>query len=145
MINKYISVIYRLSQIYFDEKLFSYNISCGQQFFLLRIYENPGISVMELSLLDCFDKGTTARAVKKLEEEGYIKREENINDKRANKLFLTKKAYAVIDFIKSMLVDWNNEITKDLTEQEKEIVNDIVEKMAKNAYLFIDKNRRRNK
>lgn len=47
-INRHISTIYRLSQAYFDKKLKPYGIGCGQQFFLLRIHEHPGISVLEL-------------------------------------------------------------------------------------------------
>lgn len=32
-ISKYSSMVYRLSQIYFDEQLAPYHIGCGQQFF----------------------------------------------------------------------------------------------------------------
>lgn len=46
--HRHISTIYRLSQAYFDKKLKPYGIGCGQQFFLLRIHEHPGISVLEL-------------------------------------------------------------------------------------------------
>lgn len=43
-ISKYSSMVYRLSQIYFDEQLAPYHIGCGQQFFLLHIYRHPGIN-----------------------------------------------------------------------------------------------------
>ena len=63
-ISKYSSMVYRLSQIYFDEQLAPYHIGCGQQFFLLHIYRHPGINQYELAYQDHYDKGTTARAVK---------------------------------------------------------------------------------
>ena len=73
-ISKYASMIYRCGQIYYDEYLTPYHIGCGQQFFLLRIYEKPGISPYELASMGMYDKGTCARALKKLEGEGYIER-----------------------------------------------------------------------
>ena len=81
-INKNASIIYRLSQIYFDAELSPYRIGCGQQFFLLRIYDFPGINILDLAQKGYFDKGTTARAVKKLEELGYVRREIDENDRR---------------------------------------------------------------
>ena len=67
-ISKNASIVYRSSQAFFDETLAPYHIGCGQQFFLMRIYEQPGISQFELAETGSFDKGTCARAVKKLEE-----------------------------------------------------------------------------
>ena len=68
-IGKYISILQRLSNIYFANELSSYQIGCGQQFFLLQIFKNPGISLQELASNGSFDKETATRAVKKLEEE----------------------------------------------------------------------------
>lgn len=65
-ISKHTSIVYRSSQAYFDETLAPYHIGCGQQFFLMRIYEQPGISQFELAETGSFDKGTCARAVKSL-------------------------------------------------------------------------------
>ena len=70
-IGKYISILQRLSNIYFANELSSYQIGCGQQFFLLQIFKNPGISLQELASNGSFDKATATRAVKKLEEEAY--------------------------------------------------------------------------
>ena len=69
-IGKYISILQRLSNIYFANELSSYQIGCGQQFFLLQIFKNPGISLQELASNGSYDKATATRAVKKLEEEG---------------------------------------------------------------------------
>lgn len=74
-IGKYISILQRLSNIYFANELSSYQIGCGQQFFLLQIFKNPGISLQELASNGSFDKATATRAVKKLEEEAYVRTE----------------------------------------------------------------------
>ena len=41
-ISKNASIVYRSSQAFFDETLAPYQIGCGQQFFLMRIYEQIG-------------------------------------------------------------------------------------------------------
>ncbi len=38
-IGKYISIIQRLNNMYFANQLSSYQIGCGQQFFLLQIFK----------------------------------------------------------------------------------------------------------
>ena len=92
-ISKNASIVYRSSQAFFDETLAPYHIGCGQQFFLMRIYEQPGISQFELAETGSFDKGTCARAVKKLEELGYLRRETRSSDRRSVQLYLTCLLY----------------------------------------------------
>ena len=88
-LNKFISIIYRQGQRYFDRELTPYGIGCGQQFFLLRIFENDGISMYDLAMLGHFDKGTVTKAVQKLEEEGYLRIETDPADRRVRRLHAT--------------------------------------------------------
>ena len=60
------SAISRYANRNFDLCLRHLPISSGQQFFLLRIYENPGIPLNGLAQLGFFDKGTVSRGVQKL-------------------------------------------------------------------------------
>ena len=68
------------------------------------------------------DKGTTARALKKLEEQGFVTRIKDENDKRSNKIYLNDKAKDVREGVLDVLSDWNKEITKSLTEEEEEML-----------------------
>ena len=63
-----ISIAYRMANRFYDRALARWGIGCGQQFFLLRIYENRGSSVYDLARMGLFDKGTATRAVQKLDE-----------------------------------------------------------------------------
>ena len=63
---KYISILYRQGNRFYDRELAKYNIGYGQQFYLPRIYENQGLSMYELARLGHFDKGTVTKAVQKL-------------------------------------------------------------------------------
>ena len=69
---KFISIIQRNTRRYFDLMLEGDGIGSGQQFFLLWIYENSGITMHELSRSGSFDKATATKAVQKLAEEGYV-------------------------------------------------------------------------
>ena len=84
-----ISIAYRLSNRFYDRVLSPYQIGCGQQFFLLRIYENQGISMYDLARMGRFDKGTVTRAVQKLEEQGYVRCVPDERDKRVRRLYTT--------------------------------------------------------
>lgn len=64
----------------------------GQFVFLTRICEKPGIHLLELSHLLKVDKATTTKAVQKLEAEGYVRKAQNVEDKRMYQLFPTIRA-----------------------------------------------------
>ena len=100
-IGRPISILYRYGQSYTSKKLEAYNIGSGQYIFLLALYRNDGISQEELSAYLKIDKATTAKAVKKLIEAGYIRRDIDSSDKRAYKVFLTAKARDVIPVIQA--------------------------------------------
>ena len=78
------------------------------------------------------DKGTTARDLKKLEEQGFVTRIKDENDKRSNKIYLNDKAKDVREGVLDVLNDWNKEITKSLTEEEEEMLKSLLEKVCKN-------------
>lgn len=64
-ISRLISVIHRHGMRFFNCCLADTEIGRGQQFFLVCIYENPGISMQKLASIGHFDKGTVTKAVKK--------------------------------------------------------------------------------
>ena len=144
-INKYISILYRMGQPYFDRMLNGYNIGGGQQFFLLCIADKPGINVMELATDGSYDKGTAARAVKKLVQEGYVRLEENKVDRRIHHLYLTDKARPVLEETKRALLKWEEIVTADLSETEKDMALYLLQKMAYSAFQHTEKERKRMK
>jgi DNA-binding MarR family transcriptional regulator len=110
-----------------------YNIGSGQYIYLLALYRNDGINQEELSAYLKIDKATTAKALKKLIEAGYIHRVKDSGDKRAYKVFLTAKATAVIPVIQEAVKSWENGIGSGLTEEERQLIEELLHKMALNA------------
>lgn len=142
-INKYASILYRISQTFFDEKLAPYHIGSGQQFFLLRVYLHPGISQQELAEKGYYDKGTTARAVKKLEQEGYIYRKVSNHDKRITQVYVSKKGEAIVPIIVEAIGQWKDIITNGMSEQEIEMMENGMRIVSDNARAYAKGNRKR--
>lgn len=136
-IGKWISIIYRYAQNYMTRELEPYNIGGGQFIFLGALYRQDSISQETLSKKLNIDKGTTARAINKLEKEGYVVRKENPEDRRAYKVFLTKKALEIKPEINKVLKNWTKVLSKDFTEDEKEMVTGLLKRMADNAASFV--------
>ncbi|AET66087.1 transcriptional regulator [Desulfosporosinus orientis DSM 765] len=130
------SVLYRYGQSYISKRLEFLNIGSGQYVFLMTLFRTGGISQEELSKYLRIDKGTTAKAIKKLEEAGYVIREIDLRDKRAYKVYLTPKAVEVISTIQAAAKEWENIITSGLSEEEKQWVEKILLKMSENGYNF---------
>lgn len=131
-IGKYISQIYRKGRAFMSKSLTEYDMGFGQMMFLLQLYKQDGISQEELSEMLNIDKGTTARAVKKLEEEGFLTREKDEFDKRAYKIYLTDKSKEKQDDVCNVLQEWENILTENITEEEKDTLINILKKICIN-------------
>jgi DNA-binding MarR family transcriptional regulator len=129
-----ISILQRFGQIFIGKRVESYNIGSGQYVFLIALFKRDGISQEALSKYIKIDKATTARAIKLLEAEGFVKREIDIDDKRAYKVFLTQKAYNLKIDMEEVVGKWLELITSNLTEEEKETAQKLLLKMAANAH-----------
>jgi DNA-binding MarR family transcriptional regulator len=138
-INRWLSILYRYGQVYISKQMESYNIGSGQYIFLLALYKKDGISQEEISDHLKIDKATTAKAIKRLEGEDYIKRDINFKDKRAYKVFLTQKALDIKPVIKNILKNWSDILSEGLSEDEKSTVLDLLSRMAKNAFKYYEK------
>lgn len=119
---KLINQLYRYTQCHIDEVLTKFNLSSGTYPFLLVLNNKEGVSQNFISKELSVDKSMSARAIKRLLELGYVKKEENETDCRACKLFLTDKAKKIIPDIITEINNWIDEITGELNNEEKERV-----------------------
>ncbi len=132
-LGRYASIIYRQSNRFYDRELAPYFIGCGQQFFLLLIFKNQGISVLDLARMGQFDKGTATRAVQKLEEEGYIRSELDPQDRRIRRLYTTPSAEVVVRAVVDSRERWNQTLTHGLSQEEIELADKLLDRMAENV------------
>jgi DNA-binding MarR family transcriptional regulator len=129
---KVISFIYRKSLVHVKAALKKFNLAAGEQpfFMLLRCYD--GATAEELSSLLDIDKAAAARAIKSLEDKGFIRRVRYAEDKRQNKLFLTAQAKARFGGIDEALQNWNAVMTKGIDENALDISYSVLTKMREN-------------
>lgn len=137
-IARWISLLHRYGHIYVGRKLKKYNISKGQYIFLNALYKKDGIRQEQLSDYLKIDKGTTAKAIKRLEDDEYIFRKVDAKDKRAYNVFLTEKAIKVKPMVRKAMMDWTDILFKGFSEHDKEISIALLERMGKNATNFTD-------
>lgn len=136
---KLTNYIFRYTQSYTDQALEKFQLSSGTYPFLLILNKNEGISQNQISKALNVDKAMSARAIKKLIELDYIRKEENPKDARAVRLYLTDRAKAILPKLVLELRGWVDIITEGLTVQEKEAVVGILEKIMDNAKAQRDK------
>lgn len=128
-IGRLISILHRQSQIYINCVLKEFNITSAEYAFLLSLYKKDGITQDELSTYLYIDKSATARAIKSLEEKGYIIRNKDSVDKRCNRVYLSEKAKSYQNEIKSRVFSWSEFLTEDMDEETIDMTFTILEGM----------------
>lgn len=129
-IGNYISIFYRIGASYLSQKYQSYGIGYGQYQFLITLYFEDGLSQDELTKRIAVDKATTARAINKLKEVGYVTVKIDSVDKRVHRVMLTEKALEIKNEILEIATQWEKKLLTPLTDDDKETVQLIFKKIA---------------
>lgn len=115
-----------------DLKYKQFNLQKGQFIFLTRVCENPGINLKDLTNMLKVDKGTTTKAIQKLEESGYVKKIQNSKDKREFNLQPTEHALKIYNLI---IAEENRNLEvcfEGFSEREIEQIEDFTRRMYEN-------------
>ncbi|MFK9119717.1 MarR family transcriptional regulator [Peribacillus castrilensis] len=132
-----------ISNIEFKE----HDLTKGQYLYLVRICENPGIIQEKLAEMIKVDRTTAARAIKKLEINGFIEKKEDKHNKKIKKLFPTEKGKNVYPFIKREN-DYSNIVALEgFSEREVETISDFLQRVRKNVdkdWEYVKKGNKRN-
>ncbi|KKB37765.1 MarR family winged helix-turn-helix transcriptional regulator [Bacillus thermotolerans] len=131
-----------ISNIEFKE----YDLTKGQYLYLVRICENPGIIQEKLAEMIKVDRTTAARAVKKLEVNGFIEKRDDEHNKKIKKLFPTEKGNNVYPFIRRENDHSNAVALEGFSESEVEIMFELLQRVRKNVekdWEFVKKGNKR--
>ncbi|WP_058304490.1 MarR family winged helix-turn-helix transcriptional regulator [Gorillibacterium timonense] len=119
-ISRLLSIIHRQNQKNIAKLLQPYGIGGGHHYiFLINVLKKPGINQDQLTCELKFDKATTARSIKQLEELGYVDRKIDPGDRRSYQLHPTEKALQFDPTLRSLLEQANRKLTRGLTEEEE--------------------------
>jgi DNA-binding MarR family transcriptional regulator len=137
-----ISSVYQQIIIYTETQLKEYKIGLGQIPFLTSLLQKDGVNQETLTAEFGFNKATTARAIAKLEKEGYVTRKRDEKDHRAYKIYLTNKAKETEPKLKDVLKGITVILTAGLTEDEKASVILLLNKMFQNISVENNKSQK---
>jgi DNA-binding MarR family transcriptional regulator len=129
---QYISAIYRHMQILISSELQPYRIGSGQYIFLISIAFHQPITQKALSERLLIDKTTTAKAIAKLEAEGYVRREADPTDNRYQLLFLTESGREVVPKVQEALSRVKRKTRKGITDEQYDLLNDLLKTVLSN-------------
>lgn len=128
----YISAIYRHMQVLISSELAPYRIGSGQYIFLMAIAVQQPITQKELSEKLLIDKTTTAKAIAKLEAEGYVRREAYPADNRYHLLYLTDSGREVAPNVQEALARVKNKTRKGITDEEYDLLVSLLKIVLRN-------------
>ena len=109
---------------YLKNKIAEYDLDHEVRYIMM-IYENPNISQDDLVIMSGQSKGNIAKALKKLEYEGYIEREINPDNRRKYMLKTTSKGDELVPKVRQISKDWEKEV--GITEGDNELKKRLME------------------
>ena len=109
------------------------------QLFVSYICRHPGCIQENLVEELCIDKTTVTHHLMRLEEKGYIIRKVSEEDARCRLVYPTEKATAIMPQLHDTYVTFYDTLLKGLSEEEKQQVAVLAEKLYHNVYGLIKK------
>ncbi len=125
-LGKYLSISSRALNSYLDRKLEKHDIARGQFPYLIALYHKEGVSQQDLCDFYNFDKAAAVRAIKTLEEKGFVKKEIDLEDRRQYKIFLTEKGKEFKSIFLDILRSSEELMKSGLSEKD---INDLIKNL----------------
>ncbi|MBS6007336.1 MAG: MarR family transcriptional regulator [Clostridium baratii] len=132
---KWISIADRHSKIYLDKKLKEIGLNSSQHFYIIKIFENPGITQDKIMDSIHLNPSNITRALCQLEKLKFIERVPKKEDKRTYNLYLTDKGAEVYPLVIKIIDDWCKEILRGFSEEESICLLRLIEKVANNSLV----------
>ena len=133
-----ITDIARCAAQYRSEELAGLGLKACHGSYLAVISRNPGITQDQLAKRIFINKSNVARQLVALEEDGFVERRPCCDDKRAMRVYPTQKALDALPDIHRILTHWEDLLTRDLSEGEKELLAKMLSKMKTQAAAWME-------
>lgn len=127
------SIIHRYSVMHHIKDMKESPVAGHTMGYIVYIHKNPGASQEDIVDFFKLNKGTVAKGIKKLLEEGYVSRKQNEADRRAYQLYLTEKGIELHARSEQSLNEFNDILTKGLTEAEQQTLQYLLGRVTGNV------------
>lgn len=128
-----VSITSRGRSVFLNDRLRPLGLSAGLFPVLMLLYREQNIMQETLVRHYRLDKGTIARAVRKLEDAGYIRRITDPGNRRAVRLFLTGKGKEAAPILRAIDREWEERICAGLSPDQKRHVQELMHTIARNS------------
>lgn len=117
-----------------EKTLNEHGVHSGQIFIFFELWSSDGLSQAVLANNLNLSPPTINKMVKSLEAKGFVRLNRSDSDTRIVNVYLTEKGKNIHDEIAQIWNELEEKITKNLTEPEKLIFHQLVEKVLLNFY-----------
>ncbi|MCD1260006.1 winged helix-turn-helix transcriptional regulator [Paenibacillus athensensis] len=114
-------------------ELAPYRIGSGQYMFLMAIAAAEPGTQKALCRQLLIDKTTAAKAIAKLEAEGYVRRKADPADNRYQLLFLTAEGHEVVPKVREALARVKNRTRKGIADEHYTLLLELLRTMLRNV------------
>ena len=135
-----VSIIHRTRMMYLNDNVRDMDITPGQFPFIMVLSTEEGITQEELAAHFHIDKGTVARALRKLEDKDYLFRKVDSENRRRYLIYLTEKGKSTVPQITNIEQEWENSICSMFSEEEYNRLFEILKILAINSLAKVNRN-----
>jgi DNA-binding MarR family transcriptional regulator len=135
-----VSMIHRTRMMFLNDKMGDMDITAGQFPFITVLSKEEGISQEELAAHFHIDKGTVARALRKLEDNEYLFRKVDSLNRRKYLIYLTEKGRKAVPIVINIEKEWENSMCSRFSEEDYKNLFDILKGLAVNSLENVHKN-----
>jgi DNA-binding MarR family transcriptional regulator len=126
--------------MFLNDKMGNMDITAGQFPFIVVLSNEEGITQDELAAHFHIDKGTVARALRKLEDKEYLFRKVDSLNRRRYLIYLTEKGRNAVPILINIEKEWENSMCSKFSEVEYNNLFDILKVLAINSLENAHKN-----
>ena len=129
-VGKLLYMIGKGYSVYVNRNLEEFGINTTQLHLLFEIAHESNINQEMIATRCNINKGAVARSIRKLEEKGLVKREIDKNNRRQNRLSLTKNGEDILIKACGVLRDWEDSVILDDGYIKKELLQKVLKEIA---------------
>jgi DNA-binding MarR family transcriptional regulator len=134
-----ISIIYRTHNVYLNHVISNFNVTAGQIPFILHLLKKENVSQDDLANDLFIDKGTVAIALRKLEDEGIVKRKRLTENRRKYIISFTENGRKIAGEIEELNKKWENYVLKEVITVDKKIFMKMIQDLSFKSIKVMNK------
>ncbi|UCD69531.1 MAG: MarR family transcriptional regulator [Betaproteobacteria bacterium] len=109
----------RLLRATYDRRMKALGLTRSQWWVLTHLYRNDGVTQTELADMLEIEKPTLGRLLDRLESNGWIRREEHTDDRRAKRVFLTDEVEPAMKAMREAAAELRRDALAGLSREQQ--------------------------